>query len=590
MAYRKIVLGVSGCLAVLLCVLFFQADVMSMISPAAQDSARPDLIMIQGIGKQKAKEAPAVQFLHDAHTQALAEQGKDCSVCHIKDDRGVISYKYMRLEDPDANTLKNLYHDNCAGCHAKNAAARLPKTGPQVGQCRQCHVERPVYTEARVSGGMDNILHFRHWNNTKQIPLDQGQETNCGQCHHEYDKEKQELVYIKFAEEGCRSCHTAEPAGDVKKNINEAFHGQCVTCHLNLKQAEAEKTGPLDCASCHGAPQVEEMKLKNKELLAEMGGLLPRLPRKQPDAVLLTAKLPEETDKTKPTLMHPVAFNHELHEHKTEACRNCHHETLKRSCTDCHSLQGSEDGGYVSLERAMHQADSPHSCVGCHNELKNDPSCAGCHAAMPRTAEPAAGSCGLCHVNPDILRQPARQPAMAAEEPEEYVSYMEMIIPAKPAGATDAPLVEIPQDKEARAALAQQIIDLRPAEPLLIAVEDIPDIVKIDVLADEYQPSELPHRKIVLSMMQKMQDNSLATAFHATPVTMCQGCHHNSPLSKTPPSCQSCHDKSFQEGRLGRPGLQAAYHIQCMSCHKEMGLEKPVATDCYSCHKKKDNG
>ncbi|TVR00293.1 MAG: cytochrome c class III [Desulfovibrionales bacterium] len=584
MAYRKLVLGLSGCLFVLVCVLFLQADVMSMISSSGKDSGRADLIMIQAIAKQTTKQAPAVQFFHDAHTEALAEQGKDCAACHIKDDRGIISYKYMRLEDPSANQLKDLYHDNCTACHAENARARMANPGPQVGECRACHSEPRDYTQAWVSGGMDNMLHYIHWD-SDLIPKDEGKETNCGQCHHEFDEETEELVYVQFEEEGCRSCHSASPKDPVKSNLAEAFHGQCVTCHLDNKEAEAERNGPLDCASCHGAPQRLEAQVRMAEKLEEMGGVLPRLPRNQPDAVLIAAKLPDlPEDATRPTLMYPVPFNHELHEHATDACRDCHHETLKQSCTDCHTLKGSEQGGFISLERAMHAPDSKHSCVGCHNELKTDPSCAGCHAAMPQGTEPPASSCAVCHVNPNILTQ------SPAERQVSYTDFTEMLIPAQVDGRQPASEpIEIPEDKEGRMALAHELIINQRQEPLLIAEEDIPDIVIIDVLANEYQPAELPHRKIVMSMMEGMKDNTLATAFHATPVTMCQGCHHNSPLSKEPPSCQTCHDQRSQEGRLGRPGLLAAYHIQCMSCHAEMGLEEPAATDCYSCHKQKEN-
>ena len=39
----------------------------------------------------------------------------------------------------------------------------------------------------------------------------------------------------------------------------------------------------------------------------------------------------------------------------------------------------------------------------------------------------------------------------------------------------------------------------------------------------------------------------------------------------------------------GRPGLKAAYHGQCMTCHKEMKLEKPASTNCVACHEKKTN-
>jgi hypothetical protein len=132
----------------------------------------------------------------------------------------------------------------------------------------------------------------------------------------------------------------------------------------------------------------------------------------------------------------------------------------------------------------------------------------------------------------------------------------------------------------------------------LVAEKDIPEKVVIKALADEYQPSELPHRKIVLTLARAVKDSPLAGAFHADPTTLCQGCHHNSPPSVKPPRCASCHGKPFTDG--GRPGLKAAYHNQCMGCHTAMGIDQPAAanslgldkptpaaTDCTGCHKKK---
>jgi hypothetical protein len=36
-----------------------------------------------------------------------------------------------------------------------------------------------------------------------------------------------------------------------------------------------------------------------------------------------------------------------------------------------------------------------------------------------------------------------------------------------------------------------------------------------------------------------------------------------------------------------RPQLKAAYHLQCMGCHKGMDVKRPVNTSCASCHKAK---
>jgi len=70
--------------------------------------------------------------------------------------------------------------------------------------------------------------------------------------------------------------------------------------------------------------------------------------------------------------------------------------------------------------------------------------------------------------------------------------------------------------------------------------------------------------------------------------TLCQACHHNTPAgAKKPPRCVNCHGKPFDDKQPNRPGLKAAYHGQCMSCHKAMDLKKPVNTDCVGCHKEK---
>jgi DnaJ-class molecular chaperone len=87
--------------------------------------------------------------------------------------------------------------------------------------------------------------------------------------------------------------------------------------------------------------------------------------------------------------------------------------------------------------------------------------------------------------------------------------------------------------------------------------------------------------------MANIKGNKIANYFHSDAGTMCQGCHHASPETRKPPKCSSCHGKPFDANNPLRPGLMAAYHQQCMECHRAMGLKKPQATDCTGCHKKK---
>lgn len=599
MAHRKILVGMTCFLVVLAAMLGLAMDVMSISDASATvEKARPGLVLVDAIAEKQQLEMPAAVFLHDRHTQALEEKGKDCAACHkeVTTSQGqkALAFSFERTEEESksmsAEELKELYHSKCISCHAEDKAARAEKFGPQAGECRTCHVESPEYTAARKPVAMGNALHYRHWG-SENIPKDKGLDTNCGACHHEYDKAEKKLVYVQYQEESCSYCHTEDPAESpavapeegMKLDTMDAFHAQCVNCHRDLQKVGVEKTGPVDCAGCHGAVAQDEVRDENKAMIEKLDGTLPRLPRKQPDAALLLptvdAKAPAVAQESKAGVM-PVAFDHKAHEQSVESCATCHHKSVQ-ACSTCHTLGGKEEGGFVTIEQAMHQVDSDKSCIGCHAEQKAKPECAACHATMKVTPQPAADSCSSCHIEPQA---PAEQPAATTDE--------EGASEEAPAMTLEKPLLPLPlpESKEARQALAQKIVDMRSDEQKLIDVKDIPEKVVIGSLADQYKPSEMPHRQIVLKLAENIKNDSLAGAFHATSTTLCQGCHHNSPASATPPSCKSCHSKPFEEGRLGRPGLKAAYHGQCMDCHTALGLEKPANTDCTACHAKSDNG
>lgn len=89
---------------------------------------------------------------------------------------------------------------------------------------------------------------------------------------------------------------------------------------------------------------------------------------------------------------------------------------------------------------------------------------------------------------------------------------------------------------------------------------------------DQYRPVRFMHSK------------------HAASVdSNCALCHHASPkgadavkdrLSETV-ACRACHQEAFDPKHPERLGLSAAYHQQCMGCHKKMN-QGPV--DCKGCH------
>lgn len=493
-----------------------------------------DIVTIDVIGPTGDAELPAVTYRHDLHTKAVQEMGKDCAACHNTVD-GKLSLKFMRASDGSAEDLKKLYHDGCITCHAEQAAAGKP-TGPLEGECRTCHNPRPVENTGWVESGMDKSLHYQHIA-SKSIKAEG--EKNCASCHHVMDEATKKLVPGSGKEDSCQSCHGTTVQDDVR-TLRDASHQSCVICHVNVLATGAE-SGPVDCAGCHTASAKAKYKVVKD---------IPRLERGQPDATFVSVKSNKKTVVTPTTPL--VAFNHKLHEQATDSCQVCHHAKIS-ACSDCHTLEGAKEGNFIQLEQAMHSASSKASCVGCHNQAKLDPSCAGCHAAIPQTKAMAEATCATCHA------------------------------PGTPDAETVAAM-----SKEEKEAAAAAVVATRREIPITYNLADVPDVVKIDEIPGDYEPAILPHRKIISTMLTAIADSDMAANFHTDPGTFCAGCHHNSPLSKTPPKCSSCHGKPFEPGKGDRPGLKAAYHQQCMGCHTAMKIAVPAATDCAGCHKERN--
>lgn len=120
------------------------------------------------------------------------------------------------------------------------------------------------------------------------------------------------------------------------------------------------------------------------------------------------------------------------------------------------------------------------------------------------------------------------------------------------------------------------------AAPVSKAAPAAPDTVVIGTLSKKYEPTTFNHSSHVELLMDATKKSSLAQAFHSPAGVLCQGCHHNTPADMAPPKCATCHGQAFSGDQ--RPGLMAAYHIQCNQCHKAMGVDSPKATDCQTCH------
>ncbi len=387
-------------------------------------------------------------------------------------------------------------------------------------ECGACHSKLPRFASSRQPMGLDKSLHFRH-----SSALDK----KCDLCHHEYDTKTKKLFYAKEKEGTCRYCHK----GVIEENrisMQLASHASCLDCHQK-RLVKKQAAGPTKCAGCHD--------LKAQKAIEKISPL-PRMERNQPDVIFVKKGTKDEKIDIR---MNPVPFDHASHETYNESCRACHHASLT-SCNACHDMNESKEGKGVKLELAMHQTESVQSCIGCHEIQQNDKNCAGCHTFIERGSKKDAATCALCHVNTPVeLQNPYQQPGAA-----------------------------------------KQMLLTRTTMTDTFPAEDIPENVVIQSLSKKYEPVKLPHRKIVLTLVNNIQGNKLAGYFHREKGTVCQGCHHNSPAATKPPNCRSCHGNAFDPNHLFKPGLMAAYHRQCMECHEEMGITKPASTDCIACH------
>ncbi len=438
-------------------------------------------------------------------------------------ENNVRSNKYMRLDNTGPQAVMDIYHDNCIGCHRETAAADQ-KSGPVT--CGECHVPQPGVKSSWQPIGMDNSLHYRH---------SKAQGNKCGTCHHEYNPATKKLFYAEGKEGTCRYCHR-DAREDNRESLRNVSHIACISCHQKIL-AKNESAGPITCSGCHDPAQ---------QKLIEVVQNVPRMKRNQPDFVFVRTSKAESENPDSQKRMKRVPFNHKAHESYNATCRSCHHASLS-ACVQCHTILGSKEGDYVKLEQAMHRLKAGQSCMGCHERKQADKACAGCHTSFEKKRQQDPLACQNCH--------------------QAEISSSEM--------------------SSNNALLAAKALEARDASAVIFDDEFIPETVKIDSLSEKYEPVKLPHRKIVNALFNNIKDNKLANYFHHDKGTLCQGCHHNSPATKNPPKCGSCHGRPFNEKDPFKPGLMAAYHRQCMECHLEMGIQKPVATNCTACHREK---
>lgn len=97
-----------------------------------------------------------------------------------------------------------------------------------------------------------------------------------------------------------------------------------------------------------------------------------------------------------------------------------------------------------------------------------------------------------------------------------------------------------------------------------------PDVIVIDELEDRYTPVIFSHK--LHAQMSEMTGG-------------CLGCHHYNTLGPIL-SCNVCHSKERKREDVRTPDLKAAYHQQCLDCHRQWSHQ----TECVSCHQEKSKG
>ncbi len=523
-------LKTGGMLLAMVVVFLFAAGAVNVDSQVDRPlETGADLIFIDTMKAMGPLERPPVAFFHSRHTEALAKISRDCNACHLADEKGRLSPKFKRLTDTDRQTVSDVYHVNCIGCH-RDLAGPGQKSGPQT--CGGCHRENPAVASTWKGIAFDKSLHYRHVKANAE---------KCESCHHEYDKQAKQLVYAKGKEGACVYCHKSTPV-DKAMVLKDASHFQCIGCHRD-RMAKNQSAGPIGCVSCHDA---------DYQMGIEVMPEVPRLKRNQPDVVLVKTGEEAQPVDARPTAMYPVPLDHRSHETYNDSCKVCHHASLQ-ACSSCHTNAGKQEGDNVKLAQAMHSVTSPASCIGCHQAKQAAPQCAGCHAFIGQPNKPNEQSCKSCHMSP----LPAYVNLANAQETMD---------------------------------VASDLLQARELATKTYPADKIPEKVIIGKLSDRFEPAAFPHGKIVNALIDKTRDSRLAGYFHREKGTLCQGCHHNSPPAEKPPVCSSCHGKTVEGADAFRPGLVGAYHQQCIGCHTIMGIQKPDPRDCNACHVEKNKG
>lgn len=159
--------------------------------------------------------------------------------------------------------------------------------------------------------------------------------------------------------------------------------------------------------------------------------------------------------------------------------------------------------------------------------------------------------------------------------------------PAPAAGPETAPVAWTAPDQEAAKIRAQEVV------PFVEAVVDECRLCRQQRLRDMglgIKDQTESYFLLDSPILKKTEDHYGPVRFmhskHAAITKDCALCHHSRPLAESASEttrCSACHQDAFRKDHPERLGLKAAYHQQCMGCHKQMD-KGPI--DCAGCHSK----
>ena len=104
-----------------------------------------------------------------------------------------------------------------------------------------------------------------------------------------------------------------------------------------------------------------------------------------------------------------------------------------------------------------------------------------------------------------------------------------------------------------------------------------------NTISDNHSPEEGPEEVVINEMSENYSGVVFSHRIHSMMSDMsigCEGCHHYN-TSGPILNCRKCHENIRDFENVSVPDLKAAYHRQCMNCHKQWSHENGCNNQCH---------